>query len=283
MRISIATANFYFLPFQQTLEIIAQAGLEYIELDLYWERGEWAMAQHLKGMKVRKVVDMIDHFGLKVSSIHDTGGVLNDAHSIQGFINPQLEEYLDQLGYAPGCIVFHTPHIQGPYDQLWWQSVSDDIAKAAESYSSNETRVTLENMPFFDGYYVPLTTPQELLAFVSQNELGVTLDTTHYAQIGVDVVQAARMLRKKIKTIHLSDFLDGKTHVFIGDGELDWSGLFRVLELSTLHSITLECSVGFLGENTRDDMTQTEMVDRIKTAVSRLKSWIQAPQAVTRT
>ena len=274
MQISIATANFYFLPFQQTLEIIAEAGFEHIELDLYWERGPWAIAQHLKGVEVREVVDMISRFGLKVSSIHDTGGVVNNAHSIQGFVNPQLKEYVDQLGYAPGCIVFHTPHIEGPYNQIWWQTVSDDIVKAAESYRSSETSVTVENMPFFDGYYVPLTTPQELLAFVSKNELGVTLDTTHYAQIGVDVVQAACVLQKKIKTIHLSDFVDGKTHVFIGNGELDFTNLFRVLDLSTLHSITLECSVGFLGENTLDLM-QTEMVDRLKTAMSRLQGWIK--------
>ena len=275
MQISIATANLWYVPFQQALEIIAEAGFEHIELDLYWERGRWAVAQHLKGMGAREVIDAISHFGLKVSSIHDAGGVVSNAHSIQGFVNPQLEEYIDQLGYAPGCIVFHTPHIEGPYNQLWWETVSDDIVKATDSYRSSETSVTIENMPHVDGYYAPLTTPQELMSFASKNELGVTLDTTHYAQIGVDVVQAACILQKEIKTIHLSDFVDGKTHVFIGDGELDLTSLFRVFELSTLHSITLECSVGFLGENT-GDMTQTEMVDRLKTAMSRLRSWLEA-------
>jgi len=275
MQISIATANLYFLPFQQTLEIIADAGFEHIELDLYWERGQWAVAQHLKGVGVHEVVDMINRSGLRVSSIHDAGGVVHNAHSIRGFIDPQLEEYLDQLGYAPGCIVFHTPHMQGPYNERWWQTVSGDIVKAAERYGSSETCVTLENMTPFDGYYVPLTTPQELLAFVSGSGLGVTLDTTHYAQIGVDVVQAARILQKKIKTIHLSDFADGQAHVFIGEGELDFGSLFRALDLSTLHSITLECSVGFLGENPLD-MLQAEMVDRLRTALSLIQSWIKA-------
>src|SRR5512138_2874960 len=191
MKTSIATANFYFLPVRQTLEIIAESGFEYIELDLPWERGRWAMAQHLKGMQAREVIDLINQYDLKVSSIHDTGGVIEDAHSIQGFVDPQLKEYLDQLGYAPGCIVFHTPHIEGPYDQRWWQTIAVEIVNAAESYRSGETVVTLENMPLFDGYYVPLTTPQELLAFVAPTELGITLDTAHYAQIGVDVVQAA--------------------------------------------------------------------------------------------
>lgn len=275
MQTTIATANFYFLPFRQTLEIIAEAGFEHIELDLYWERGHWAVAQHLKGMTVREVVELINRSGLKVASIHDAGGVIHNAHSIQGFVNPHLKEYLDQLGYAPGCIVFHTPHIEGPYNESWWQAIADEIVAAAESYRSSETSVTLENMPFFDGYYVPLATPQELLAFVAPHELGVTLDTTHYAQIGVDLVQAATVLQKKIRTIHLSDFVAGQTHVFIGDGELDFPSLFRVLDMSTLHSITLECSVGFPGENALD-MPHTKMVDRLKTALSRLQGWLEA-------
>ena len=47
MRISFATANFYFLPFDETLEIIAEAGFQNIELDLFWEWKQWTMAQHL--------------------------------------------------------------------------------------------------------------------------------------------------------------------------------------------------------------------------------------------
>ena len=132
-------------------------------------------------------------------------------------------------------------------------------------------------MPLLTGYYVPLTTPQELMTFVSDSKLGVTLDTTHYAQIGVDVVWAARILKDKIRTIHLGDYLDGEAHVFIGDGDLDFVNTFRVLDLSALHSITLECSVGLSGEAVVE-MGQVEMIDRLKTAKSRLHSWIEAAQ-----
>jgi sugar phosphate isomerase/epimerase len=153
--------------------------------------------------------------------------------------------------------------------------VSDDIVEAAEGYASCETAVTIENMPLFDGFYVPLATPQELLAFVSDNELGVTLDTTHYAQDGLDVVQAARVLRAETKTVHLGDYVDGKTHVFIGDGDLDFASVLRVFDLSRLHSLTVECSVGFHGEDAQT-LNQEEMVDRLKTAMRRLQGWIQA-------
>ena len=144
MDISVATANLYYLPFEQTLEIIASAGFEYIELDLPYENGEWAMAQHLKGMDVREAVRLVDRAGLCVSSIHDGGGVVDDADSIEGFINPELDRYLDQLGYAPGCIVFHTPHIRGHHDERWWRSVSSDIAAAASRFRTDEMAVTIE-------------------------------------------------------------------------------------------------------------------------------------------
>ncbi|MBN1583035.1 MAG: TIM barrel protein [Anaerolineae bacterium] len=277
VHISVATANFYFMPFEQTLEIIAGAGFEYIELDLYWQRGTWAMAQHLKDWPVREVIQAVSRSGLKVSSIHDGGGVMEDPHSIRGFINPQLDAYLDRLGYAPGCIVFHTPHIKGNYGERWWQTISDDVLAAAERYKSDETVVTIENMPFFDGYTVPLTDPAALMAFVAETELGVTLDTTHYAQIGIDIVQAACILGKKIRTIHLGDYVDGQTHVFIGEGDLDFTSLFRVLDFSVLRSITLECSVAMPGEDVLE-MEQARMIDRLRDAMHRLHRWLNAVQ-----
>ena len=277
MLISVATATFYFLPFAQTLEIIANSGLTYIELDLYWEKGKWAVAQHLKDLDVREVVRMVNESGLRVSSIHDGGGVIEDAHSTQGFVNPQLSAYLDELGYAPGCIVFHTPHIETGRDQKWWQTIADEIIRSVERYRSSQTSVTIENLPLFDRYYVPLTTPQELMAYVLGSELGVTLDTTHYAQIGIDIVRAACILKEKIKTIHLSDYMDDKTHVFIGDGNLDFVSFLQALEFTTLHSITLECSVGWSGENT-GEVEKARAVDRLRMARSRLLGWMEATQ-----
>lgn len=274
MHISIATANFYALPFAQTLEIIQEAGFQYIELDLYWERGPWAMAQHLKGLQPFQVVGMIKRCGLIVSSIHDGGGLMDDDHSIQGFINPQLDEFLQRLGFAPGSIVFHAPHIEGSYGSSWWQGISEEIKNAAEAYIKNETLVTLENIATIDGFFVPLSMPQSLLEFVSLGKLGITLDTTHYAQMGIDVIQAAMLLREKIRTIHLSDYLNGKTHVFVGEGQLDFPGLFQVLDLSTLYAITLECAMDSPGKNL-SEMTQSEIVDMVRLASQHLEGWVK--------
>ena len=86
MHLSVATANLYSLPFGQTLEIIAEAGFQNIELDLFWERKDWAMAQHLKEISAKQVVRWIEQSGLKITSIHDGSGVIEDDHSISSHL-----------------------------------------------------------------------------------------------------------------------------------------------------------------------------------------------------
>jgi sugar phosphate isomerase/epimerase len=273
LQISVATANLFYLPFEEALEIIVEAGFQAVELDLYWERKDWAMAQHLKGRGIPEVVRLIRQSGLKVTSIHDGGGVLENADSTLGFVNPQLGEYLDQLGYTPDCIVFHTPHIEGDYDQTWWQSMRTPIAQTANEYRRNGTRVTLENMPAFEGYTIPLLTPPELFDFVAEHGLGVTLDTTHYAEAGIDITQAARCLKGKINTIHLSDYTEGSRHVLVGDGTLDFANFFREIDFSALNAVTLECSVAFLNENPRE-LSRGARIERLKIARERLDRWL---------
>ncbi|MFZ6026392.1 MAG: sugar phosphate isomerase/epimerase family protein [Chloroflexota bacterium] len=101
---------------------------------------------------------------------------------------------------------------------------------------------TLENEHPFSGYYVSLVTPQELNAFATQYDIGITLDTNHYAYMGVDIVAAARISRENVRTIHLSDYLANQTNVFIGEGELDFVSFFAALDLTRIRATTAECS-----------------------------------------
>lgn len=273
MQISVATANYFHLPFEQALEIIASAGFQQVELDLFWERKQWAMAQHLRDWTAPEIARQVRQAGLRVASIHDGGGVLEHPDSIEGFINPQLDRLLDCLGDMPDTLVFHTPHIEGRLDAAWWRSCSARVVTALEPYRRACRAVTLENMTGFEGYTVPLLTPEELAAFVSDGPLGVTFDTTHYAQIGVDILRAAQTLNGRVRTVHLSDYLPGKTHVFPGDGELDLPGFIRRLEPAALQSITLECAPGYPSED-RLALDQPALVERLTEARRRVEGWI---------
>lgn len=271
--LSVATANFYFLPFQETLDIIAEAGFHYIELDLFWEWKMWSMAQHLQEIPVSQAIQSIHRSGLIVNSIHDGGGVLNYPNSAANYINPKLDEFLDLLGYAPQYMVFHPPHAEGNWGPAWWNEMSDKILDALAPYRDACSCLALENMPLFEGFTVPLTTPEELYDFTSRNELGINLDTTHYAQINVDIKEAASVLRSKIHSIHLSDYSDRQTHVYVGEGCLDLDGFMAMLDPSVLHTVTLECSVSSPLKSVQD-MGHAEIVDRMKRLKIQVERWI---------
>jgi sugar phosphate isomerase/epimerase len=263
MRISFATANLYFLTFDETLEIIAEAGFQNIELDLYWEWNNWAMAQHLRDIPVSQAIKSVQRSGLRVTSVHDTGGVLNEHTSTADYINPQLDEYLDGLGYAPEYLVFHTAHTPGSWDSNWWENISRDILRVLEPYRAFCRYINLENMPHFEGFTVPLTTPEELRAFVNHNSLGVNFDTTHYAHMDVDIKEAACILSGTIRSVHLSDYASDRAHVFIGEGGLDLAGFVSLLDPAILDIVTLECSVS-TADRSDQQMSHDEILTRMK-------------------
>jgi sugar phosphate isomerase/epimerase len=272
MNIAVATATYYFLPFEQALAIIAGAGFEHIELDLYWEKGPWGMAEHLQGCSPREAARQIEAFGLHVATIHDGSGMM-DGPQHGEYIHPDLRETLDAIGYAPGCIVFHPPCRAGAAAPGWWQSKAQETAQAMQAFAGEQTVVTMENLPRLAGYYVPITTVNELLDFVSVHDLGATLDVTHCAENGFDFIQAAKDLGQRLQSIHLSDFAAGRSHVFLGDGEMDFATFFRQVDLSGLKTLTLECSPGCLGEDPRQ-LDQAGFTQRLAEAKRRLLNFI---------
>lgn len=242
MNISIATATFFYIPFKETLNLIKMAGFEYIELDIYWKGGEnWAAGQHLNNIKPREVLKMVKESGLKISSLHDIGGVIyEDSGSL---ITSDTYEYLEYGGDDIPCIVFHTPH-KKTNDVDWWEKYKKKASADLQALRS-KFLICIENMIYFDGYQVPLVNPTDMLAFTIENKIFINIDTTHYAEVGVDIVQAANILKDCVKGIHLSDFKDGKNHLYIGEGDLDLKGFFNNLCLDNLHTITIECNIPY--------------------------------------
>jgi sugar phosphate isomerase/epimerase len=272
MKITVSSATLFWIPFERTLEMIVEAGFQNIELDLFWERKEWAMAQHLKGVSIPQAVRHIESSGLRIISIHDGGGVLESSRSTQGFINPDLDQYLDAMGYAPKCLVFHTPHVEGMVEDGWFERISDELVKCLEKYREIST-LTIENMPTFEGYSVPITTTEELKVFADAYQLGVTFDTTHFAQMGVDIRQAAKALGNAIKTIHLSDYSSELRHGFIGEGESDLAGFLNAVHPEQLIAVNLESNLS-TREKSDQVMSEDELVDRLRKARLRLEGYL---------
>ena len=79
MNIAISTGTFYSIPFINALDVIKKSGFEYIELLQYWKGGDsWEVGQHLKNVSPKETLKMVKESGLKISSLHDGGGVIED-------------------------------------------------------------------------------------------------------------------------------------------------------------------------------------------------------------
>ncbi|MGA9398939.1 MAG: sugar phosphate isomerase/epimerase [Anaerolineaceae bacterium] len=272
MKTSISTATLFWIPFERTLDLITKAGFQNIELDLFWERKDWCMAQHLRIIPAKQAVRRIEASGLTITSIHDTGGVLESVDSTTGFVDPVLDNYLDVMGHAPDCLVFHTPHVEGIVEDGWFNRISRELVKCLEKYRK-VSPISIENMQVFDGYTVPLNTPGPLKSFVDEYGLGVTLDTSHYTQMGVDIIQAASVLGSSIKTIHLSDCIKEKRHVFIGEGDLDLPGLLKAIDRAKLIAVNLECTLSTCDKSDQD-MDDDELVERLAQARIRMEDYL---------
>lgn len=242
MKISIATATFYNTPFTEALELIRLAGFESIELDTYWTGGDnWEVTQHLRNIRPREVLKIVKESGLKINSLHDMGGVIfRDTDTL---ISADTYEYLEFGGKDIPCLVFHAPH-KKTEDKHWWAGYAK---KAAEDLKALKDKylVCVENIQNFPEYQTSLTDPAEMLAFVRENGLYINMDTTHYAQCGIDIVSAARNAGAYVKGVHFSDYKEGKRHLFPGEGVLDLKGFINTLMLDGLHALTLECNIPY--------------------------------------
>jgi sugar phosphate isomerase/epimerase len=227
------------LPFIDTLKIIKSAGFDFIELAGHWKGGDWEIAQHLKGIPIIDVLNMVKDSGLQISTLHDMGGLLdNDSDSI---ISKDTYEYMESAKRDIPCVVFHTPH-KKTSDPNWWTKYKSKAISDLNSFKGNHI-ICIENLPLFENYIIPLTDPEEMIAFVKEADIHVNNDTTHYAQCNIELNNAALHLKDRVRTIHISDYHDGKAHVFVGDGELNFMEFAQRLDLKLLHAVTIECGV----------------------------------------
>ncbi|MCL1794025.1 MAG: sugar phosphate isomerase/epimerase [Oscillospiraceae bacterium] len=238
MNISISTANLYHIPFETALRIYKKAGYEFIELAGYWKGGEWEIAQHLKDINPKDAIQMVKDSRLKISTFHDMGGIIEEG--AESVVSDLTYEYMKYYDFP--CIVFHAPHRKNA-DKEWWENYKPVIAGDLKALDP-KILLCVENLSGFHAdYFMPLIQPEEMLEFLDANGFYANIDTTHYAQAGIDIAHAASILKNKVKTIHISDHADNKKHLFIGDGNLDFIAFFSNINARELHSVTVECDI----------------------------------------
>jgi sugar phosphate isomerase/epimerase len=158
-------------------------------------------------------------------------------------------------------IVLHPPYVWQVRYSLWL------LHELEEAAAGSGTTITMENM-------YPIQFGQRRLGFHRFQGLGalerfphVTLDTSHLAVAGQDIVEAYEQLADRVVHVHLSDNR-GKgrdSHAPLGQGVLPIDDFVRALDPARLDTLALEVNVGTAADD-RDELERVlgESVDRVR-------------------
>lgn len=191
-RILCATGPFYMLPLGQVFDAIGKAGFPGVEVMVTSERE----SQDPAALKA-----LAEDFGVEVAAIHAPFLLLTR----RVFSTDPLEKIkrsteLAQEAGAPIVIVHPAFHWQRAY-QRWLRTDLDDFQ------SAEGVTIAMENMfPVWvrgRGITAHATTGIE-----DMKKFGaVTLDTSHLAVTGIDIIKAFEELQDRVVHIHLSNNL----------------------------------------------------------------------------
>ena len=127
----------------------------------------------------------------------------------------------------------------------WFRNVQDFQIRLG----GDSVILTIENMPRMGrrlllAPYI-LNGFEDLIEFGTNKNLYFTFDTTHLATFGGDIIEAFLKFfkTKRLKNIHISDFGDHESHLFLGCGELPMVKFLNTIgRLGYNEMITLEVS-----------------------------------------
>lgn len=230
-RILCATGPFYMLPLGQVFEAIGKAGFPGVEVMVTSERE----SQDPVALKA-----LAEDFGVEIAAIHAPFLLLTR----RVFSTDPLEKIkrsteLAQAAGAPIVVVHPAFHWQRSYVR-WLRSELDGFQ------ASEGVTIAMENMfPVWirgRGITAHATTGIE-----DMKKFGaVTLDTSHLAVSGIDIIRAYEELQDRVVHIHLSNNLGiGRdSHAPLTQGVLPIASfLERVGESGYSGSITLELDI----------------------------------------
>jgi len=229
MKIGLSAASLYLYPLRYTFRLAKELGFQGLELSMSLE------ASLRGGGYLRRLAQ--EH-GLSLFALHPP--------MFSGSGGPRVEEILPRmvdLGKEAGCemLVVHAPKAQNLKEGKGLRYL-EALCWAQEDWGGD---ICLENRGFFgqeDREHV-LSDLRELLGFAQEHGLFLTLDMAHAASFGYDLLEAYKICRPRLASVHLSDFRPqcplGQWHWFQtffqhhqmpGDGYLPLGALLRRLK-----------------------------------------------------
>lgn len=238
MKVLFSTGSLYYLPLKEIFVLAKEAGFDGCELliDRQVNRPDYldivrACSEILPIYSIHAPFLKIDVWGSKTNAIVQTVKIAQELHA--------------------NIINFHPPSWFSA-ELLFFRSFKkvQDFQKAL---GAEGIRLTIENMPRV-GKKLMLTPYilndyNDLIEYGIKRNLDFTFDVTHLGTFGIDPIVGFLDFFKtgRLKNIHISDYNDVDSHLFLGRGDMPLAKLLNTIRrLGYNEIITLELSPGEL-------------------------------------
>ncbi|MBP8625196.1 MAG: sugar phosphate isomerase/epimerase [Syntrophorhabdaceae bacterium] len=234
MKVLFSTGCIYYLPIKEIFILAKEAGFDGCDLVInrHFNRPDYldivkGCCQILPVYSIHAPFLKIDAWGSKTNAIVQTVRIAQALNA--------------------GIINFHPPSWFSA-ELLFFRSFRK-IEDFQKSLGSEGIRLTIENMPLV-GKKLMLTPYilndfKDLIEYGLKRNLDFTFDTTHLGTFGIDpVVGFLSFFRtERLKNIHISDYNDTESHLFLGRGDMPVARFLNTLRrLNYDGMITLEVS-----------------------------------------
>ena len=195
MILSFSTGSLYGFSLRRVFREVAQAGFEGVEL---------LVAPEVLGRGPAAIRSLARDHGLAIEAVHRSLFPIPGWNEHRGGLARMVD-----LARVVGArlVVIHPPRwFRGsdrPRDQRFQRDVDRAVGEAGP-----EVRIAIENLSRKTAQDAanPLNDPAGLRDFAEAHGLALTLDTSHAASFGHDILALYPSFRDRLANVHLSDF-----------------------------------------------------------------------------
>jgi sugar phosphate isomerase/epimerase len=241
MHIAISSLLFKSLNLGQVIDRARDMGVSWLEVwtEHFWRDDDGRMFDRL----LRSGLDL---------SVHGPTGDVNVTSANKGIRAESIRQVLlgveEAARMGAQVITVHPGYLTGRQDEpdSIWDYQIEALAQITKRGKDVGIRVAMETMEKRNNEVViDPATANRIIDAVNMENLGVTFDISH-AHTVMNVVDFIRSLRR-ITHIHISDAKNGKVHVQMGEGEIDFAEVLLALKEKYDGALVVE------GWNPRDE------------------------------
>ncbi len=229
-RIAVSTITFRFRPFDEALALIAELGVE--EIDLGALPG---VCDHIPvpftGDPAAVAAQVAGH-GLTATGLNADVGALNDPSLADEQLLATAAPLIELAAVTGADLILpaggqsHDPYVDEDADLAL---IAARLRMLSEAAAERGVRLLVEVL-HHRRFAWTAARADRILAELDDDVIGLLLDTSHVVASDEDVVAWATKHAARVRRVHLRDAVPGNLNLGLGRGAVDFRGVFAALE-----------------------------------------------------